>query len=178
MSLPVFEPKPPKFLKTLINDCYGLDLYLIPRPAELVKLTGGEHLTYIVKRNHCANLFVSADAEDEAKIKVRVITAKQLVFNQAVELTTQRITFGIRRYFKCACGRRTNSLYLKRGQFKCRRCHGLVYEITRLKKGSWLYKLNRMDKIHAAKHQVRNITYRIGFTMKARRVMALINKHH
>lgn len=178
MSNLIFGQKQPRILKTLICDCYSLDLYLIPRPAALIKLAGGEHSTYIVKRNHCANLFVSADTEDEAKIKVRVITAKQLVFEHTVELTTQKITFGIRRYFKCACGRRVNSLYLKNYNFKCRHCHNLVYEITRLRKGTWLYKLNWNDKIQAASHQVRNTTYRVGLTRKAQRVMNLINKHY
>ena len=178
MSLNIIEPKPPRILKTLISDCYALDLYLIPHPAVLTKLAGGEHSTIIAKRNHLAGLFISADAEDKAKIKVRVVTAKQLVFEHTVELTTQKITFGVRRYFKCACGRRANSLYLKNYKFKCRRCHNLVYEITRLKKGTFLYRLNRNDKIEAASHQVGRITYGIGLTRKARRVVALNKKHH
>lgn len=178
MSLNIIEPKPRRLLKTLICDCYALDLYLIPRSAALTKLAGGEHSTVIAKRNHLAALFISADAEDEAKIKVRVVTAKQLVFNQVVELTTQKITFGIRRYFKCVCGRRVNSLYLKNYKFKCRHCLNLVYEITRLKKGTFLYRLNRNDKIEAASHQVGRITYGIGLTRKARRVIALTKKHH
>ena len=179
MSPPVIKQKQQRIRKTLICDYYALDLYLIPRATALAKLTEGEeHFTIITKSFSLAFLYVSADGIDEDKIKVRVVTTEKLTFSQTVELTKMQITFGVRRYFKCACGRRVNSLYFKNFKFKCRHCHSLIYEIKGLRKGSPAYMLNRNNKINAAGHLVRRITYgEIGLTMKARRVMALTGKY-
>lgn len=168
------EQKIPRVRKALTCDCYELGLYMIPSVAILTK---GQHSSIVTKRQGIAFLYVSKEAANEDKIKVRVQTGES-EFNQTIEITRAKITFGVRRYFKCGCGRKVNALFLKRGQFACRHCHNLVYEITRLKKGTWLYKLNRSEKIQAAAHQVRNITYgKVGLTMKARRVMALTTKY-
>lgn len=167
------KQKTPRVPKALTCDCYELCLYMIPSMAVLDK---GQHSTIITKRYNLAFLYVTKDATNEDRIRVKVQTEKS-EFNQTIELTKEKITFGDRRYFKCNCGRKVNSLFLKHAQFACRHCHDLVYETTRLKKGTWLYALNRSFKIEAAKNQVRNITYgKVGLTMKARRVMALIRK--
>lgn len=173
------KQKPQRIRKTLICDCYALDLYLIPRAVALAELAEGEeHFTIITKSFSLAFLYVSAEATNENKVRVRVVTLEKLTFNQTVELTKMKITFGVRRYFKCTCGRKVNSLYFKNFTFKCRHCHNLIYEIKGLRKGSPAYMLNRNNKIDAASHQVRHITYgKIGLTMKARRVMELINRY-
>jgi len=165
--------KPPKTTKTLITDCFGLDLYMIPNTAILAK---GEHNTIITKPNTVANLHISADDHDTDKVIIRV-DHNSNVITQTIDLARKFITFGLRRYLVCDCGQRVNSLYLKHGHFACRHCHNLAYEVSRLRKGTFSYRLNRLDKIESAKHQVRNISYGdISFTRKARQVMALANK--
>ena len=170
----MLKQKPSKVSKTLICNCYSLDLFLIPDASILAR---GEHSTIITKSSNAASLYISATPENQDKIKVKVVTDES-EFNQTVEITRKLITFGLRRYFLCGCGRKVNSLYLKRGTFACRHCHNLVYEITRLRKGTWLYKLNRSEKIKAAEHQVRRISYgRIIYTRKARQTMAMAKKY-
>ncbi len=165
--------KPPKAPKALTCDCYELCLYMIPSMAALDR---GERSTIIPKRGKSAPMYINKDPTNENKIKVRVQTEKS-EFNQTIELTKEKITFGVRRYLKCSCGRKVNSLFLRHTQFACRHCHDLAYEITRLKKGTWLYVLNKYFKIEAASNQVRNITYgKVGLTKKARRVITLIGK--
>jgi hypothetical protein len=171
--------KPQRVLKNLICDFFSLNIYQVPSASILTKLSESEeHFTIITKKFDLAFLYVSADSIDENKIKIRLVITNKLTFNQTVELTKMKITFGVRRYFLCTCGRKVNSLYFKNYTFKCRYCHNLIYEIKGLRKGSAAYMLNRNNKINAASHLVRRITYgKIGLTMKAQRVMALISKY-
>ena len=170
----MIELGPPRATKTLMTDCFSLDLYMVPDNAILAK---GEHSTVITRPSDLACLYISADDPYSDKIMVRVCHGRTEL-TQAIELTRTAITFGLRRYFLCSCGRRVNSLYLKHGHFACRHCHNLAYEITRLRVGTFAYKINRHDKIEDAKHQVRNISYgSVGYTRKARQVLSLVSKY-
>ena len=148
---------------------------MIPRkPLE----AGEGHSTLIGRSQGLACLFVSSEHKKSDRVSVRVVEVdgdKDREYKDIVNITRRQITFGIRRYFKCGCGHLVNTLYLKSGDFACRHCHNLVYEITRLKKGTLAYRLNRHMKVQAMEHQVRNITYRDVYTRKARQVMAMIN---
>jgi hypothetical protein len=146
---------------------------MIPQSSELVE---GGHTGIIANRYSLGFLYISADSTNTDKINIKV-TARGKEFNQAIKISKKLITFGVRRYFQCDCGRMVNSLYLKDGSFKCRHCHDLAYEVTRFRKGSWLYRINRRERIQAAQHQVRNISYKNVYTRKAKMVMELAAKY-
>jgi len=168
------EKKLRRVPKTLINDCYALELYHIPSASTLE--SQDEHSTVISNQYELACLYVSANNDNKITVKVINDDGKKLS-EQTIELDKKRITFGIRRYFKCACGREVNSLYLKGGRFACRHCHELIHEITRLHKGTFFYKLNRTFKIKSAEHLVGNVNYGGKMTRKARQYMRLIEKY-
>lgn len=160
--------------KTLITACYCLDLYMIPDTSVLSR---GKHHGVIVKSHGIASISISADKKNLDKLKV-IVTDDKIRVAQAVKLSRQQISFGLRRYLLCSCGKQVNSLYLKHNKFACRHCHRLVYEITRLRRGTLAYKLNRNIKIQSASNQVRNIIYgEVGQTKKARRVIAMVGKY-
>ena len=168
------EEKSIKFTRTLINDCYSLGLYQVPRDLILSK---HKCSSLITSCHSFAKVYMSVDPANDSKIRVRIITDKASL-NQAIEIVYKRITFGLRRYFLCRCGRMVNSLYLKNGILKCRHCHQLAYEITRLRKGTFLYRINRISKIKSIEHQTRNLFYGDrGYTRKAKRAMALLAKY-
>jgi hypothetical protein len=166
--------KQPRVPKRLICDCFSLKLFMTPRASVLAK---GERFAIITRRNEMALLYASSAPESDDKVKVRIVNNKEEKLSQVVELTNNKITFGTRRYFKCGCGKRVNTLYFKHNSFKCRHCHNLAYEVTRYKKDSMLYKINRHLKAEAMEQQVKNITYgNIGLTRKARQLMTLVYK--
>ena len=163
-----------KSIKTLITDCYCLELYMIPNASIL---SSREHCGVIVKSRGIASISISADKKNLDKLKI-IATNDGMRVVQVLELSRKHISFGLRRYLLCSCGKQVNSLYLKQNKFACRHCHDLAYEITRLRPNTLAYKLNRNIKIQSMSHQVRNIIYsKVGHTKKARRVMAMISKY-
>ena len=70
---------------------------------------------------------------------------------QRILLAEEELTFGTRTYLTCACGQRTNALYLNKGVFACRKCHKLKYQSTTInrnsKHGQFLYKQSQILKL-------------------------------
>lgn len=148
---------------------------MIPKLSSLV--SRGEHYGIITKRHKLAYFKLSSSNEGSNKLNI-IVTDGETRIIQTIELNSAPVTFGFRRYLLCSCGKQANSLYLKDSRFACRHCHNLAYEITRLKKGTLNYKLNRNIKIQSVSKQVRNIIYgKVGHTKKARQVMAMISKY-
>lgn len=85
-------------------------------------------------------------------------------------------------YFNCACGYRAKKLYLPpdETEFKCRKCHNLIYELSTISNksvsGKALYKVNRMIKLANSREKIGKIFYRGGFTKRFRRFLALCDK--
>ena len=78
------------------------------------------------------------------------------VIEQRVALSFVPAPFGgARAYFLCPgaeCGRRVSVLYLRRGVFRCRHCHGLAYQSQ------------REDALHRARRRAQKLRARLDAT--------------
>lgn len=107
----------------------------------------------------------------EKVVAIRYWKNDRLV-SQWISLDQEDIRFGTRPYFRCNCGHKANTLYLRPGRdmFACRKCHDLVYELATLNKGAYhnqiFYLNNRWIKIRE-KMQARSLSYRGQKTKRA-----------
>jgi hypothetical protein len=91
---------------------------------------------------------------------------------QYVELASQELNFGTRNRFICECGRGCNNLYLPHGadSFKCRNCHHLRYELSRINRasrhGQLLYITNRTIKLIGLRSSISRPLYRSRYTKR------------
>ena len=109
-------------------------------------------------------------------------TREGIARKQTVFLDSQKITFGIKVYFLCSCGRRCLKLYNRKSSygFGCRLCQKLDYAIRHLNRrgtfGAVSYYLNRAQKIMEMKAKVRRIVHNGNPTRKALVVIRAIEK--
>ena len=104
--------------------------------------------------------------------------------NEPQELNIEwvEITYGSRPYFLCSCGLRVSKLYLPHNgnEFKCRKCHGLQYQLTTFNRysiaGRELYKANRFQKLIASRESMGRILYNGNYTKKFERFIGLCER--
>ena len=102
--------------------------------------------------------------------------------SQRIALEWEGITFGERAYFLCACGHRATKLYLPRSstQFKCRKCHGLQYQLSSFNRystaGRFLYRANRLQKLANNRAGMARIFYNGNYTKRFERFLGLCDK--
>ncbi len=96
---------------------------------------------------------------------------------QRILLSEHFLTFGTRTYLTCSCGCRTNSLYLSKGFFACRRCHKLQYQSSTInrstKHGNFLYKQSKILKIIEMRESMGRIFYRSEYSKRFTRWLSL-----
>jgi len=89
---------------------------------------------------------------------------------QKILLSEHNLTFGARTYLTCACGAKTNALYLKLGYFACRTCQGLHYQSNSInpnsEHGMFLYLQARRLKLINMRAEMGRIFYRSGYTKR------------
>jgi hypothetical protein len=128
---------------------------------------------------------INSNSEGKTWINISYVRKKSdepTIIKNRIEIDEEVISFGIRPFLVCDCGRRCNKLYLRPGHdlFACRHCLNLVYELTTISKeslvGSISYKLNRAFKIDDMNLNVKRITYAGKLTRRARRVVTLAGK--
>lgn len=118
------------------------------------------------------------DASDPAAVFVSVGGRKP----QRISLEWEGITFGERAYFRCVCNHRATKLYLpqKSTEFKCRKCHGLQYQLSSFNRystaGRYLYRANRLQKLANSRAGMARIFYDGRYTKKFERFIGLCDK--
>ncbi len=101
---------------------------------------------------------------------------------QKIALEWRDITYGARAYFRCMCDYRATKLYLPLNghEFKCRRCHGLQYQLTTYNRhsvaGKVLYRLNRLQKLSDSRASMGRILYNGNYTKKFERFLSLCDR--
>ncbi len=94
---------------------------------------------------------------------------------QRIKLIDSELHFGARLWFICDCGARVAKLYLPpNGQdFKCRHCHHLNYQSTRINKhskhGAFIYQNSLILKVIAMRENMGRIFYRSEYTKRFNR---------
>ena len=95
---------------------------------------------------------------------------------------TVELTFGERAYFRCVCGHRASKLYLPRNsmQFKCKKCHGLQYQLSSFNRysiaGRSLYRMNRLQKLAGSRENMGRILYNGNYTKRFERFLSLCDR--
>lgn len=101
---------------------------------------------------------------------------------QYINIAAQELYFGTRNYFICECGARCNRLYLpsNNGNFKCRNCHSLRYELSSINTstihGKLLYRTSRTIKLVNKRAVMNRIVYRSKYTHKYQSFLKHCNK--
>ncbi|MCR4334755.1 MAG: hypothetical protein NUV47_03465 [Patescibacteria group bacterium] len=100
--------------------------------------------------------------------------------SQKILLSEHQLTFGTRTYLNCACGHRTNSLYLNKGIFACKKCHNLHYQSTSINRntlhGKFLYQQNQILKIINMRESMNRIFYKSRYSKPFVRWLDLCGK--
>jgi hypothetical protein len=92
------------------------------------------------------------------------------------------ITYGKRAYFICECGHRATKLYLPHNghEFKCRKCHGLQYQLTTFNRysvaGRSMYRMNRLHKLSNERAGMSRIFYNGNYTKRFERFLGLCDR--
>jgi len=168
-------------MKTLVESCFILDSKLLKKDLKLVR----EHKT-------CATGFINmsfgnvksaADYYFEYGSEYDYLVIQYGEMEQRIKLAESELHFGPRSWFVCeCCGYRVAKLYLPphSKEFKCRRCHKLVYELTtfnrRSKHGQIFYKTNRLIKLMNTEENIRSKLYDGKFTQRFNRFLKLSDK--
>lgn len=101
---------------------------------------------------------------------------------QRINLEWIVITFGQRAYFRCDCGSRAAKLYLplKGKEFKCRQCHKLQYQLTRINRrsvaGRAMYRMNRLQKLSDTRVSMGRILYNGKYSERFERFLRLCDR--
>lgn len=103
------------------------------------------------------------------------------VAEQNIEIEEDIITFGIRPFFTCTCGKFCTVLYKPEREniFKCRFCHNITYESQRLNKRTLqgvLYYASRLIKLAERRERIKRMFYGGGLSRKGRRFTELYNQ--
>lgn len=96
---------------------------------------------------------------------------------QRILLSEQKLTFGTRVYLTCKCGYRTNTLYLSKDIFSCRKCHKLRYESTIINRnsrhGKFIHQQMKILKLMDIREKIDRIFYRSKYTKRFKRWLEL-----
>ena len=99
---------------------------------------------------------------------------------QRVILSERELSYGTRTYLTCACGHRTNALYLKNNVFACLKCQKLRYESTTInrysKLGKILYQNIRVLKLIKMKEDMTRPRWGRRYTKRFLRWFGLCSK--
>ncbi len=99
---------------------------------------------------------------------------------QRILLSQRELKFGPRYYLSCGCGNKTNSLFLKRGYFACRRCQNLHYRSTRINKtsdhGQLLFIENRRLRLIEEREKISRPIYQGRYTRRFLKWLGRCNK--
>lgn len=153
----------------LVEECFVLTPRDVGRRNDRVRKIGGNALE---RRADISYWFDNMD--EPTRLFVCIAGHKP----QSFAWEEVEITFGDTAYFYCACGYRAAKLYLppNESEFKCRKCHGLRYEITTINRasasGRALYRLNRMIKLANSREKI-NVFYNGDFTKGFKRFLTL-----
>ncbi|HBM46117.1 MAG: hypothetical protein UT05_C0007G0007 [Parcubacteria group bacterium GW2011_GWF2_38_76] len=151
--------------KTLVENCFSLDTKRIKNDLGKFRC-GRENVEGMIRDNLLEKeLRVNYWFEEDS-----LLLSANGGEPQRVLLYNHPLTFGARTYFVCECGRNAGKLYLTspNGHFKCRKCHGLIYEINTINKhspqGKFFYKMNRMIKLTNKSEAMKKIFYKGRYT--------------
>lgn len=150
-------------MKILVESCFHLGTKLLKKDLRLARehKAGAEGFINI----SFGNTKSVADYYIEYSPEYDYLVIQYGEGEQRIKLAESELHLGARSWFICDCGCRVGKLYLPphAKEFKCRRCHGLVYELTTFNRSSKLgqfgYMVNRRLKLINMRENMRSILY-------------------
>ncbi|MEA1962913.1 MAG: hypothetical protein U9M94_01590 [Patescibacteria group bacterium] len=109
-------------------------------------------------------------------------TNSNKTITQEINLSESVVSFGVRSYFHCECGRDVSVLYLpssKQSLFKCRICSNISYESCNINKNSMnglLYAIYSLVKLADKREKIERIHYAGKLTKKGQALVVEHNK--
>ena len=164
-------------MKTTVESCFPLDVHLLKRDLRRARkhergIAGYLNITHSDKQS-------VADYSFEYDTEFDYLVIQYGENEQKIKLAETELYFGVTSVFQCNCGKRVSKLYLPPGatEFKCRRCHSLVYTSQcfnkNTKSGNFLYKNNQIIKLINRREDMRSIFYCGKYTKRFNRILQL-----
>jgi hypothetical protein len=164
----------------LIEYCFTITTKRFRKDLELVR-EHRKNISGYIDIKHGTKVSVS-DYSVEYGMEYDYLVIHNEGVEQRIKLIDGQLKFGTRIWFICECGAHIAKLYLPPGckEFKCRRCHHLCYQSTRINKnskhGRFLYKESLVLKIIAMRESMGRIFYRSEYTKRFKRWLNLCDK--
>ena len=137
--------------KHYVEEFFVLDITSVKK--DLKKIRNGkvtEGVTTIYREVKKIQLSYWSEFKDK---KAYLVVAAQNQEPQAVPLALQQITYGLKTYFVCECGKRCSKLFCHPQilyMFKCAKCHNLRYKLSSIYRqgriGMQMYMLEQFNK--------------------------------
>lgn len=167
-------------MKTLVESCFRLDMKLLKKDLSRARERKSGITGFINIPQGSLKAVADYSIEYGAENDYLVIAYGEE--EQRIKLAESELHFGPRSWFVCDCDRRVAKLYLPPNSkhFKCRRCHGLSYELTTFNKkskaGLLFYRTNRIIKMMNLREGIRSTLYKGVPTQRFSRFLTLSDK--
>lgn len=166
-------------MNTLVENCFKLSIKILRKTLQKARNgepVNGEYINFLHNgRPSVLDYSIEYESDNNACLLVN--------FNgepQKIELANHDLHFGARTYLICACGKRTNALYLKNTFFACFKCHKLRYRSTtinhRSDHGRMLYQQNKRLQLIDMRESISRPLYRSKWTKRFSRFIKLCDK--
>ena len=102
-------------------------------------------------------------------------------FDQEIEIEEDVVTFGIRSFFKCSCGKNATVLYMteNRNLFSCIDCANIIYESQTINKHTMnglLWHAHKMIKLANRREKIKRMFYGGGLSKKGQKFTELFTE--
>ena len=164
----------------LIEYCFAITTKRFRQDLQRVKEQGKSVSGYIdIKHGNKTSV---ADYTVEYGTEYDYLVIHNAGVEQRIRLVDGQLKLGVRIWFLCECGAHMAKLYLPPGgkEFKCRKCHHLVYQRSSINKnskhGAFIYKNSLILKIMAMRENLGRIFYCSKYTKRFKRWLDLCDK--
>ena len=150
-------------MKTLIESCCHLDTHQLKKALKRARRHESGISGFI--DIPCVSAESKASYSFDYTPEFDYLVIQNGEFEQRVKIAEVELHWGARSFFVCSCRRRVAKLYLPENetQFKCARCHHLIYELQKINKktkpGNFQYKSNRTLKAIKKREEMRSFFY-------------------
>ena len=163
-------------MNTLVESCFKLSTKILRKNLQKARnkeSVEGEYLNFRHNGKPSALFYSIEDNFDGNSYLIVTFDSEP----QKILLSTHDLTFGTRTYLSCACGHRTNALFLKNTFFACFKCHKLRYQSTTINHksdhGMFIYQQSKVLKLMELRESMSRIFYRSQYTKKYSRYLKL-----
>lgn len=166
-------------MRTLVENCFALSTKLLRKDLQKARENKPVEETFL-NFTHNGNsavlfYFIEYDFEGNAHLVINYTGEPQKIL-----LSNHQLTYGMRTYLTCGCGKRTNTLYFKNTFFACFDCHKLRYKSTTINSrsdhGRMLYLQNKRLELIEMRENIPRPLYKSKWTKRFKRFLKLCSQ--